>query len=270
MASPSRTLATPITLLSRRSTQLYQPYPHHRTFTSTTRILVNPLSNLSHFSAAKEAQFLSKEKRIPREEFHPYLQLIRSSEVDPYAPVPGASPSVIAALNHAKSGEADTDTALRLAVANLIDQLKASNREKEEILRVLSHIQDRYRREERNALLMLFACFGMLAVVTVKTRAVEDMVGWVRGQSDEWNAFDWGWLGTSSDYLPKLKPEYISMLESPARESKRNLLSLPDTEKRERQSREVPRPVQVVNPPFEQTESRGTLSRLFWASNGSK
>lgn len=270
MAPPSRTLATSGTLLSRRSTQLYPPCLHHRTFTSTTRISVNPLSNLSHFSAAKEAQFLSREKRIPREEFHPYLQLIRSSEVDPYAPVPGASPSVIAALNHAKSGEADTDTALRLAVANLIDQLKASNREKDDILRVLSHVQDRYRREERNALLMLFACFGMLAVVIVKTRAVEDLVGWVRGQGEEWTSFDWGWLGTSSDYLPKLKPEYIDMLESQVQQGKRNLLSLPETERRELYSREAPRPVQVVNPPCEQIESRGTLSRLFWAASGSK
>lgn len=270
MTSPSRTLAISVAPLSRRPIQLCQPCLHHRTFTSTTRISVNPLSNLSHFSAAKEAQFLSKEKRIPREEFHPYLQLIRSSEVDPYAPVPGASPSVIAALNHAKSGQADTDSALRLAVANLIDQLKASNREKDEILRVVSHVQDRYKREERNALLMLFACFGTLAIVIMKTRAMEDLIGWMRGQGEEFNSFDWGWLGTSSDYLPKLKPEYINILEPQVHEGKRNLLSLPETERRERYSREVPRPVKMVNPPREQTECRGTLSRLFWASDGSK
>ena len=40
--------------------------------------------NLSGLSVSREARFLSKERSIPRTEFSPHLELIRSSEVDPF------------------------------------------------------------------------------------------------------------------------------------------------------------------------------------------
>lgn len=269
MASPTRTLATTTTIFCRRSVSSYQPCWHHRHFQGSARCMVNPLSNLSHFSAAKEAQFLSKEKRIPREEFHPYLQLIRSSEVDPFAPVPGASPSVIAALERAKSGQADTDSALRLAVSNLIDQLKASNREKEEILRALVVVQERYRKEERNALLMLFSSFGLLAFILVKTRALDDLVDHVRGAGDEWNAFNWDWLENSSSHLPKLRPGYMTLSEPQTRDAKSVVISVPESSTGSR-SEEFSQPVHTFLPAHSQSEPRGLFSRLFWASSGSR
>ena len=48
--------------------------------------------NLQGLATSRESQFLSKERKIPRTEFSPQLQLIRSSEVDPFAPAPGATP----------------------------------------------------------------------------------------------------------------------------------------------------------------------------------
>lgn len=119
-----------------------------RNFSQSSRALVNPLANLSHFSAAKEAQFLSKERKLPREEFHPHLQLIRSSEVDPFAPVPGTSPETITKLREAASGRIDAETTYKLAITNLVSQLEASRAEAENLRfrkRVLQWQNDSFR-----------------------------------------------------------------------------------------------------------------------------
>ena len=62
-----------------------------RSFTSN-RAQLSPLFNLTGLSGSRESQFLSRERGIPRTEYSANLQLIRSSEVDPFAPAPGASP----------------------------------------------------------------------------------------------------------------------------------------------------------------------------------
>ena len=54
--------------------------------TTLPRSAGSPLLNLSGLSASRESQHFSKEHRIPRTEFYPYLALIKSSEVDPFAP----------------------------------------------------------------------------------------------------------------------------------------------------------------------------------------
>jgi hypothetical protein len=51
----------------------------------------SPLFDLNGLANSREAQHLSKERSIPRTEFMPTLQMIRSGEVDPYAPAPGSS-----------------------------------------------------------------------------------------------------------------------------------------------------------------------------------
>lgn len=146
--------------------------------------MVNPLLNLSHFSAAKEAQFLSKEKKIPREEFHPYLQLIRSSEVDPFAPVPGASPSVIAALEKAKAGKADSETTYTLAVSNMMSQVELVRRDLVQVTSAMLTMQEKHKRDERNAFLLMLAAFGLLSVIMLKTRALEDLKDLVFGGAE--------------------------------------------------------------------------------------
>ena len=44
----------------------------------------NSLFNLGGLSTSRESQYLAKERRMPRTEFSPHLELIRSSEVDPH------------------------------------------------------------------------------------------------------------------------------------------------------------------------------------------
>lgn len=267
MEPTSNALIKTASLTCRQPQHIHQHIRHCRPFSSSIRCMINPLQNLSHFSAAKEAQFLSKEKRIPREEFHPYLQLIRSSEVDPFAPVPGASPTVVAALKHAKTGEADTDSALRLAVSNLIDQVQVSRRETADVLRALVQVQERYKREERNALLMLFTTLGLLAFVMLKTRAFEDMLDYVGGVRNEWDSFDWQCLGHSSGRLPT--PREIRAL-LPAKQnipSSENVAPSPEQSRTKILPDSIVQPLEVECSSHPQPESRSLMSRLFWASS---
>lgn len=247
----------------RQLRSLSQPSQRLRPFSSSTRCLVNPLQNLSHFSAAKEAQFLSKEKRIPREEFHPYLQLIRSSEVDPFAPIPGASPSVVAALKHAKTGEADTDTALRLAVSNLIDQVQTSRHETASVLRALAHVEQRYRREERNALLMLVASLSLLAFIMIKTRALSDMLDYAGGVQHEWRSFDWQSLSNSSSHVrdPRIRdlPLATQTIQDPEGESYSSETA-PDKTPGRSADADL-----VGQESLTQAKPRSLVWRLFWA-----
>lgn len=54
--------------------------PHHRIHTSGS--LSSSLFNLGGLSTSRESQYLAKERGMPRTEFSPHLELIRSSEVD--------------------------------------------------------------------------------------------------------------------------------------------------------------------------------------------
>ncbi|KAL8708932.1 MAG: hypothetical protein Q9220_006264 [cf. Caloplaca sp. 1 TL-2023] len=55
-----------------------------RSFHSSPRLCGSPLLNLAGLSTSRECQFLSKERGIPRTEFSPHLELIKSSEVTPF------------------------------------------------------------------------------------------------------------------------------------------------------------------------------------------
>ena len=58
---------------------------HSRAFQTTSPAAGSSLLNLSGLSTSRESQFLSKERGIPRTEFSPHLELIKSSEVAPFA-----------------------------------------------------------------------------------------------------------------------------------------------------------------------------------------
>ena len=69
------------------------------------------LFNLTARATLREAAFLSKERRIPHTEHSPNLQLIRSSEVDPFPGAPGSSKTSNA--SNANSSTAQTKTTSR-------------------------------------------------------------------------------------------------------------------------------------------------------------
>ncbi|KAG8157372.1 hypothetical protein KVR01_012756 [Diaporthe batatas] len=74
--------------------------------------------NLGGLGASREAQYLSKERGIPRTEYNSNIHLIRSSEVDPFAPAPG---STRAAADKASAKAAAAEAArLRSRIASAL------------------------------------------------------------------------------------------------------------------------------------------------------
>lgn len=243
----------------------------NRHFSQSTRCMVNPLLNLSHFSAAKEAQFLSKERKIPREEFHPYLQLIRSSEVDPFAPVPGASPTVIAALEKAKAGKTDTETTYNLAVSNLMSQVELSRRENLQVTSALMMIQERHKREERNALLFMLAAVGLLSFIMLKTRALEDLKDYAWGRTHDVGDFDRQRLNSQSSRVVSPRQSLSTPMQDLHRASFESLTPLRRKTQTETKPAQPTQPAktEVLLPASSIPSSQNSgwrLSRLFWAS----
>ena len=86
IASPSLSIFAQSTTrkLYRSEQAMRGTLPRH--LYTTPRILSSgSLFNLSGLSTSREAGFLSKERGIPRTEFAPHLELIRLSEVEPFA-----------------------------------------------------------------------------------------------------------------------------------------------------------------------------------------
>lgn len=77
----------PITTPAAR--RLLYPRTSHRLpsrhFHTTSSLAGSPFFDLTRLSASRESQHLSKEKGIPRTEFAPHLELLKSSEVTPFA-----------------------------------------------------------------------------------------------------------------------------------------------------------------------------------------
>lgn len=119
--------------------------------TSSSRAGGGPLFNLGGLGASREAQYLSKERGIPRTEYSANIHLIRSSEVDPFAPAPGSTRA--AAARAAARAEAEAEARSRLAsamtdfraandpVAVLTAQLQALRDELAETKRALRGVQ---------------------------------------------------------------------------------------------------------------------------------
>ncbi|KAL8772553.1 MAG: hypothetical protein Q9209_002214 [Squamulea sp. 1 TL-2023] len=59
--------------------------PSSRTFKTTSNLAGSSFFDLTRLSASRESQHLSKEKGRPRTDFAPHLELIKSSEVAPFA-----------------------------------------------------------------------------------------------------------------------------------------------------------------------------------------
>ncbi|KAH8753021.1 hypothetical protein F5883DRAFT_651174 [Diaporthe sp. PMI_573] len=73
--------------------------------------------NLGGLGASREAQYLSKERGIPRTEYNSNIHLIRSSEVDPFAPAPGSTRAAAARAAARAEAEAEAESQLAAAAA---------------------------------------------------------------------------------------------------------------------------------------------------------
>ena len=151
----------------------------------TPRILSSgSLFNLSGLSASRESGFLSKERGIPRTEFAPHLELIRLSEVEPFAEkrLPTNSLQPPAASSHKpiqQSGESG------ISVAYLIKELestKLAKVEAERLNRELRHktkvVEDELERiRERLSVLSIFAAIGSIFGLYYRREVYDFIVG---------------------------------------------------------------------------------------------
>ena len=137
---------------------------------TTPRLLSSgSLFNLSGLSTSRESGFLSKERGIPRTEFSPHLELIRLSEVEPFAEKKLSTSSLqpSPASSH-KPIQQSEDSGI--SVAYLIKELESTKLAKEEAERLNRELRHRKKVVEeklegiwdRLAALSVFAAIGSI------------------------------------------------------------------------------------------------------------
>ena len=137
---------------------------------TTPRILSSgSLFNLAGLSTSRESGFLSKERGIPRTEFSPHLELIRLSEVEPFAEkkLPANSPHTSPASSN-KLTQLSDDSGM--SVAYLLKELESTKLAKEEAQNLNRELQRRTKVaeerleaiRERLTALSIFAAIGSI------------------------------------------------------------------------------------------------------------
>ena len=152
------------------ATALMAP-PSMRGFHGTPTCAGSSILNLSGLSTSRESRFLAKERGIPRTEFSPHLELIRSSEVEPFAGRDASSavqsPSALS-LGH--NGGVDSP----LSVAYLIKELDATRVLQAKTANALQDLQMKYKSRERDAVNLSFVTV-LLIVGIANASALKEM-----------------------------------------------------------------------------------------------
>ncbi|KAI3395258.1 hypothetical protein diail_1611 [Diaporthe ilicicola] len=152
-----------------------------------------PLFNLGGLGASREAQYLSRERGIPRTEYSANIHLIRSSEVDPFAPAPGstrAAAARAAARAHAEGAAAAAAAAAHEArnasavaqdptalggMQGLAAQLDATRDELARTKKALRRMQAKGERPETSTTSYLLSTAVIVAVMFIAGKEVWEM-----------------------------------------------------------------------------------------------
>jgi hypothetical protein len=137
-----------------------------RHFSASTARPLSPLLNLAGLSNSRESQHFSKEHKLPRTEFSPQLQLIRSSEVDPFAPAPGATPEAIhKGSSPAQEGwTAKEVAAYQLTLKDLFGELQSQKVDATRASEALEQLYRKYRRAEVLGSMLLLSTLALLVL----------------------------------------------------------------------------------------------------------
>ena len=142
--------------------------PRGRLFSTARTLRGGSFFDLARLGASREAQYLSKQHGIPRTEFSANTHLIRSGEVDPSAPAPGASPRVVAARAGQAAAEAsiqDAELSRTTAARNsLVVQLRLAREELAQTKSAYGRLQVRAKGLE-TALMLVPALVSMIAFI---------------------------------------------------------------------------------------------------------
>lgn len=155
---------------------------------STTHALRagGPLFNLGGLGASREAQYLSKERGIPRTEYSANIHLIRSSEVDPFAPAPGATRTAVARAAARAQAEAEAELASGAlsaefprgpmalgGTAGLLDQLHAMRNELVETKAALYRMQAQRMNPEKSTSARLLDMALFLTILFIIGKGID-------------------------------------------------------------------------------------------------
>lgn len=137
---------------------------YSRLFSTTRALRSGSFLNLGGLGASREAQYLSRERGIPRTEFSSNTHLIRSSEVDPFAPAPGATPSLAAARAAQDTTRSNAIASQATSREDLVTQLQAAREEVAQTKRAMSRLQARGKGLE-TAVILVPILFSVMAFI---------------------------------------------------------------------------------------------------------
>ena len=149
-----------------------------RSFHSTPLRAGGSFLNLSGLSVSRESRFLSKERGIPRTEFSPHLELIRSSEVDPFTGRDASSS--LSQLANSKLPSDPTDQNL-LSLGYLMKELETARIVNTKSEAAFRELHAKFLKREKEAALLAV----LTAVLTLSILFSEEL-GYLLGPVVHW------------------------------------------------------------------------------------
>jgi len=258
---------------------------HTRSFSvSSSSCSGSPLFNLTGLANSRETQHFSRERRIPRTEFSPQLQLLRASEVDPFAPAPGASAGALArakARSQSQTTLNDAATGQKMFVVGTMEAVQAEaevRRLQETQLQVLGEkisklelrLLENKRENERGFFFLIILGVGGYLVLEYKDEVLEKLkqdldtlgLGKAIGTSRVKQSPK-GAVVDSASMLPLLDAK-LEAAESNAVELSPTSAQTATQKPLEEMAPHVPKVVQVKSATSDRLVT--LLSSLFWAS----
>ena len=176
--------------LARRAARFHNITTRQAFHSTPPRLAGSPLLNLSGLSISRESQHLSKEYRIPRTEFAPHLELIRTSEVEPFAA--NTSTSQPNEIKHPPSDQGNREASPRFdnsgtvaaTTKYLIDELMTATSMVQELLREKSLLDSELARKNRDLLILsLFSASLVIALLFPDERG--SLYRWMMGTREK-------------------------------------------------------------------------------------
>lgn len=132
--------------------------PQQRPFHTTNPCAAGSILDLGNLSISRESRFLAKTQGRPRTHFSPHLELIRSSEVDPFTERAPQGEETI--YNYGNGREYPGGMSGKpVSIANALEELAYTKAARESAERKLEELQSKITRREREG--------GVLVIVTV-------------------------------------------------------------------------------------------------------
>lgn len=140
-------------------------FPQQRPFHTTNACAAGSILDLGNLSISRESRFLARTQGRPRTEFSPHLELIRSSEVDPFTE---RAPKGVERV-HTRGNGRETPKVLSgksASMVNILEELAYMKAARESAERKLEELQSKItRRERESGALVIVTAFLFLGLV---------------------------------------------------------------------------------------------------------